>query len=88
MVDQGKEADLRARDPHPATASDHASIAQDSNADEGSRPAASRGALSDHTRNRLAAQLRTMYDSITQQPVPDRFAELIAKLDSGDREKV
>ena len=41
----------------------------------------------DHTRTRLAAQLRTMYDSITQQPVPDRFAELIAKLDSGDREK-
>ena len=87
MVDQGKEADLRARGLRPATASDHASIAQDSNAIEGPRPVAGRGALSDHTRNRLAAQLRTMYDSITQQPVPDRFAELIAKLDSGDREK-
>ncbi|MCJ2059301.1 hypothetical protein MKL09_22540 [Methylobacterium sp. J-048] len=46
-----------------------------------------RGGLSDHTRNRLAAQLRAMYDTVAQQPVPDRFAELIAKLDSGDREK-
>ncbi|MGT2486790.1 NepR family anti-sigma factor [Methylobacterium oryzae CBMB20] len=25
-----------------------------------------------------------MYDTVTQQPVPDRFAELIAKLDSAD----
>ncbi|KNY21039.1 hypothetical protein AKJ13_19310 [Methylobacterium sp. ARG-1] len=46
-----------------------------------------RGALSDHTRNRLAAQLRAMYDSVALQPVPDRFAELIAKLDGGDHEK-
>jgi hypothetical protein len=43
--------------------------------------------LSDHTRNRLAAQLRAMYDTVALQPVPDRFAELIAKLDGGEREK-
>ncbi|WP_139234034.1 NepR family anti-sigma factor [Methylobacterium pseudosasicola] len=48
---------------------------------------AGRGGLSDHTRNRLAAQLRAMYDTVAQQPVPDRFAELIAKLDGGDRKK-
>jgi hypothetical protein len=94
MVDQGKEAALPARLSRSGTASDHTSHAisnaQDSSADQLPHPsakAAARGGLSDHTRTRLAAQLRTMYDSITQQPVPDRFAELIAKLDSGDHEK-
>ncbi|MDP4002023.1 NepR family anti-sigma factor [Methylobacterium sp. NEAU K] len=51
-----------------------------------SRPAL-RGGLSEHTRNRLAVQLRTMYDMVALEPVPDRFAELIAKLDDGDRGK-
>lgn len=89
MGDEGKEAALRARARRLATASDHTLHALDSNAafgpptDRGS----SRGGLSEQTRNRLAAQLRTMYDSITQQPVPDRFADLIAKLESGDPEK-
>ncbi|MDN3569488.1 NepR family anti-sigma factor [Methylobacterium longum] len=87
MVDQGKDAALRARDPRSGTASDHRSEIRNSNVDE-TRPSSARNAtrssLTDHTRNRLAAQLRTMYDSITQQPVPDRFADLIAKLDSGD----
>ncbi|MGH1569920.1 NepR family anti-sigma factor [Methylobacterium sp. P31] len=95
MVDQGKEPGLRARDPRTGTASDRLSPAQDSNADDSTRTtaspetvgAASRSGLSDHTRNRLAAQLRAMYDTIAQQPVPDRFAELIAKLDSGDGKK-
>ena len=91
MVDQGKHAALRARDPRPGTASDDTSHALDSNADESLRSSAKsapRGGLNDQTRTRLAAQLRTMYDSITQQPVPDRFAELIAKLDSSDRGKI
>nr|WP_244513786.1 NepR family anti-sigma factor [Methylobacterium sp. UNC378MF] len=44
-----------------------------------------RSGLSDQTRNRIAVQLRAMYDTVTQQPVPDRFADLIAKLDSADR---
>ncbi|MHB2210203.1 NepR family anti-sigma factor [Methylobacterium sp. CM6257] len=95
MVDQGKEAGLGARDPRAGTASDRLSDAQHSNADDSTRytaasgvdRAASRGSLSDHTRNRIAAQLRAMYDTIAQQPVPDRFAELIAKLDSGDSKK-
>ncbi|MGU3664640.1 NepR family anti-sigma factor [Methylobacterium sp. A49B] len=93
MVDQGKEAALPARVTRSGTASDHTphadSNAQDSSTDPLSPPSAkpaARGGLSDHTRTRLAAQLRTMYDTIAQQPVPDRFAELIAKLDSGDRE--
>jgi hypothetical protein len=89
MGDQGKEAALRARARRLGTDSDHTIQTLDSNAafSPAADRGASRGGLSEHTRNRLAAQLRTMYDSITQQPVPDRFADLIAKLDSGDREK-
>ncbi|MCJ2051887.1 anti-sigma factor [Methylobacterium sp. J-070] len=88
MVDQGKEAGRRARYPHPGVASRRTSDANDSAGAEPQKPTASppsRTGLSDQTRNRIAAQLRTMYDTITQQPVPDRFADLIAKLDSADR---
>lgn len=41
--------------------------------------------LSDHTQKRIGVHLRAMYDTIVQQPVPDRFRDLIAKLDSSDR---
>ena len=93
MVDQGKEAGLGASRTHASTASDHLSHGQDSNAEQTELPpamgrSAQRGGLSEQTRNRLATQLRAMYDTVTQQPVPDRFAELIAKLDSADRGKV
>lgn len=37
--------------------------------------------LSDHTQKRIGLHLRAMYDTIVQQPVPDRFRDLIAKLD-------
>ncbi|MBE7196942.1 MAG: anti-sigma factor [Parafilimonas terrae] len=42
--------------------------------------------LSPQTRDRIAVQLRSMYDSVASQPVPDRFAELIARLDTADRD--
>lgn len=42
------------------------------------------GALSDHTQKRLGLHLRTMYDSVVQQPVPDRFRDLIAQLEAGE----
>lgn len=42
-------------------------------------------ALSPQIRDRLALHLRTMYESVATQPVPDRFADLIARLDSNDR---
>ncbi|WP_238275393.1 NepR family anti-sigma factor [Methylobacterium goesingense] len=38
--------------------------------------------LSDHTQMRIGLHLRAMYDTIVQQPVPDRFRDLIAKLDT------
>jgi|GEM_PF-1363646 len=95
MVEQGKEAGLRARDTCASSASDDLSHNQDSTAEQSGREASlaagrptPRGGLSEQTRNRLATQLRAMYDTVTQQPVPDRFAELIAKLDSTDHGKV
>ncbi len=43
----------------------------------------SRG-LSDQTQMRLGNHLRAMYDGILQQPVPDRFRDLIERLDAGE----
>ena len=37
--------------------------------------------LSDHTQQRIGNQLRNLYDSLVQQPIPDRFRDLIARLD-------
>lgn len=94
MANQGKEADLRVRETQASTASDHLTHGPihgpDSNAADAeplsggtTGRSAPRTGLSEHTRNRLASQLRALYDTVAQQPVPDRFAELIAKLDGG-----
>lgn len=93
MADQGKDADPRAGDPYAGTAAEP--TAQPASRRPGdsqglaasSAARAAGGGLSDQTRNRIAAQLRSMYDTVALQPVPDRFAELIAKLDGGEREK-
>jgi hypothetical protein len=33
---------------------------------------------------RIGTQLRAMYDDLMQQPVPDRFADLLGKLERRD----
>lgn len=38
--------------------------------------------LSDHTQKRIGLHLRAMYDTVVQQPVPDRFRDLIAQLEA------
>ena len=38
------------------------------------------------TQTRIGDQLRAMYDDLMQQPVPDRFAQLLAQLEQGDDE--
>jgi hypothetical protein len=38
--------------------------------------------LSDHTQKRIGLHLRALYDQVVQQPVPDRFRDLIAQLDA------
>lgn len=40
--------------------------------------------LSDQTQMRLGNHLRALYDGILQQPVPDRFRDLIARLDASE----
>ena len=49
------------------------------------------GRLNTEIQSRIGHQLRAMYDDVVRQGVPDRFAELIKKLDvpaaSGDQTK-
>lgn len=40
-----------------------------------------KGGLSAEIQSRIGHQLRAMYDDVVRQGVPDRFAELIRKLD-------
>ena len=44
------------------------------------------GALNAEIQSRIGHQLRAMYDDIVRQGVPDRFAELIRKLDVPEAE--
>ena len=36
---------------------------------------------------RIGDQLRAMYDDLMEQPVPDRFRDLLAKLEQNNEEK-
>jgi len=51
-----------------------------SNPPGGSNPARPTG-LTTEVQARIGHQLRAMYDEVVRQGVPDRFAELIRKLD-------
>jgi hypothetical protein len=44
-------------------------------------PPAKPGGLNAEIQSRIGHQLRAMYDDVVRQGVPDRFAELIRKLD-------
>ena len=43
--------------------------------------AGKQGGLNAEIQSRIGHQLRAMYDDVVRQGVPDRFAELIRKLD-------
>jgi hypothetical protein len=45
---------------------------------------AKQGGLNAEIQSRIGHQLRAMYDDVVRQGVPDRFAELIRKLDTAD----
>jgi hypothetical protein len=51
-----------------------------SQASKGAAPA-KQGGLNAEIQSRIGHQLRAMYDDVVRQGVPDRFAELIRKLD-------
>jgi len=42
----------------------------------------SKGGLNAEIQSRIGHQLRAMYDDVVRQGVPDRFADLIRKLDT------
>ncbi len=42
------------------------------------------GGLNSEIQSRIGHQLRAMYDDVVRQGVPDRFADLIRKLDNPD----
>jgi hypothetical protein len=42
--------------------------------------------LDTSSQKRIGDQLRAMYDELMQQPVPDRFKELLDQLDQGNGE--
>lgn len=41
--------------------------------------------LDRNTQARLGEQLRAMYDDLLQQPIPDRFVELLKNLDENEK---
>ena len=91
MTGKGREAHLRFGDARPGVVSTSESPQPQDDATTASgreeRSPKARAALSEQTRNRLAVQLRAMYDDVARQPVPDRFANLIERLDGDEREK-
>ena len=43
-----------------------------------------KGGLNAEIQSRIGHQLRAMYDDVVRQGVPDRFADLIRKLDAAE----
>ncbi|GJE26129.1 NepR family anti-sigma factor [Methylobacterium organophilum] len=43
----------------------------------------SRG-MEEQTQKRIGIHLRALYDSVVEQPIPDRFKDLIARLDDSE----
>jgi hypothetical protein len=49
-----------------------------------SKPSPAKDGLNAEIQSRIGHQLRAMYDDVVRQGVPDRFAELIRKLDASE----
>jgi hypothetical protein len=45
------------------------------------------GALDKETQTKIGQQLRAMYDDVVRQGVPDRFTELLKKLERSEDEE-
>ncbi len=57
-------------------------LQQDSTMNAQDSPKPSKGGLNPEIQARIGHQLRALYDDVVRQGVPDRFADLIRKLDS------
>ncbi len=91
MTDERSAADLRDKrvassvNSTPSTGSPASPSSTDRTSTEAEGLRGRNQGLTTQSRDRIATQLRAMYDTVASQPVPDRFAELIAKLDAAER---
>ena len=46
-----------------------------------------RGGLTREVQAKIGQQLRSIYNDVVDQGVPDRFLELLNKMDAGDKKK-
>jgi hypothetical protein len=53
----------------------------------GTRPTNNSGALDKETQTKIGQQLRAMYDDVVRQGVPDRFADLLKRLERSEDEE-
>jgi hypothetical protein len=53
----------------------------------GAKSPSSSGSLDKETQTKIGQQLRAMYDDVVRQGVPDRFAELLKRLERSEDEE-
>jgi hypothetical protein len=51
------------------------------------KPESRQAKLSREVQARLGQQLRAMYDDVVSQGVPDRFADLVNRINGGNKDK-
>jgi hypothetical protein len=54
---------------------------------EGGARSTSNGSLDKETQTKIGQQLRAMYDDVVRQGVPDRFADLLKRLERSEDEE-
>jgi hypothetical protein len=53
----------------------------------GARSPSNSGSLDKETQTKIGQQLRAMYDDVVRQGVPDRFADLLKRLERNEDEE-
>lgn len=43
--------------------------------------------IDEHVQRRIGTKLRTFYDELLNEPIPDKFIELLVKLDEKERKE-
>lgn len=54
---------------------------------EGSDGAASQRPLDDLSSSQIGKRLKSMYDEVAQEPVPDKFMDLLASLERAEKDR-
>lgn len=87
MNDDGKASAVRAGGM-PAVAEAAPPTEQAVAGETAAQARPSDGSLNEFARTRLGTHLRAMYDAVVQQPVPDQFRDLIARLEASETNAV